>query len=63
MIPADADLTERHAEIPTWDDMPEELKPVLEREMEIYAGSCPTPTITSGGCWTRSSSWGSRTTP
>ena len=38
MIPADADLTERHAEIPTWDDMPEELKPVLEREMEIYAG-------------------------
>jgi arylsulfatase A-like enzyme len=38
VIPADADLTERHAEIPAWDDMPAELKPILEREMEIYAG-------------------------
>jgi arylsulfatase A-like enzyme len=38
VIPADADLTERHAEIPAWDDMAEELKPILEREMEIYAG-------------------------
>ena len=28
----------RHAEIPAWDDMPERLKPVLEREMEVYAG-------------------------
>lgn len=37
-IPADAELTPRHAEIPAWDDMPEELKPVLEREMEVYAG-------------------------
>ena len=38
VIPADAELTPRHEEIPAWDDMPEELKPVLEREMEIYAG-------------------------
>jgi arylsulfatase A-like enzyme len=38
VIPADAELTPRHAEIPAWDDMPDELKPVLEREMEIYAG-------------------------
>ena len=38
VIPADANLTPRHAEIPAWDDMPEELKPVLERQMEIYAG-------------------------
>ena len=38
VIPADAELTERHAEIPAWDDMAEELKPVLERQMEIYAG-------------------------
>jgi arylsulfatase len=37
VIPADSELTERHKEIPAWDDMPEELKPVLEREMEIYA--------------------------
>ena len=28
----------RHAEIPSWDDMPDELKPVLAREMEVYAG-------------------------
>ena len=38
VIPADADLTTRQAEIPAWDDMPDELKPVLEREMEVYAG-------------------------
>jgi arylsulfatase A-like enzyme len=63
VIPADAELTERHAEIPAWDDMAEELKPVLERQMEIYAGFLFTPTITSGGCWTRSSSWASWTTP
>ncbi|MGI9823635.1 sulfatase-like hydrolase/transferase [Agromyces sp. Marseille-Q5079] len=38
VIPADAELTPRHAEIPAWDDMPDDLKPVLEREMEVYAG-------------------------
>jgi arylsulfatase A-like enzyme len=38
VIPADAELTVRHDEIPSWDDMPDELKPVLAREMEVYAG-------------------------
>jgi arylsulfatase A-like enzyme len=38
VIPADADLTARHGEIPAWDDMPAELRPVLAREMEVYAG-------------------------
>jgi arylsulfatase len=38
VIPADAELTERHAEISAWDEMPAELKPVLAREMEVYAG-------------------------
>ena len=38
MIPADAELTERHAEIPAWDEMPDDLKPVLARQMEVYAG-------------------------
>ena len=38
MIPADAELTARHEEIPAWDDMPEDLKPVLRRQMEVYAG-------------------------
>ena len=38
MIPADAELTPRHEEIPAWDEMPEELKPVLRRQMEVYAG-------------------------
>jgi arylsulfatase len=38
VVPADAELTARHAEIPAWDDMPDELKPVLAREMEVYAG-------------------------
>jgi arylsulfatase len=38
VIPKDAQLTMRHAEIPAWDDMPADLKPVLARQMEIYAG-------------------------
>jgi arylsulfatase A-like enzyme len=38
VIPADAELTARHDEIPAWEDMPAELKPVLARQMEIYAG-------------------------
>lgn len=38
VIPADCQLTARHAEIPAWDDMPEDLKPVLCRQMEVYAG-------------------------
>ena len=38
VIPADAELTRRHDEIPAWDDMSEDLKPVLARQMEIYAG-------------------------
>ena len=38
VIPADAELTPRHDEIPAWDAMPEELKPVLRRQMEVYAG-------------------------
>jgi arylsulfatase A-like enzyme len=38
VIPADCELTARHSEIPAWDEMPEGLKPVLRREMEVYAG-------------------------
>jgi arylsulfatase len=38
VVPADCQLTARHAEIPAWDDMPEALKPILRRQMEVYAG-------------------------
>jgi arylsulfatase len=38
VIPSDCQLTKRHAEIPAWDEMPAAMKPVLEREMEVYAG-------------------------
>jgi arylsulfatase A-like enzyme len=38
VIPADAELTKRHEDIPAWDAMPAALKPVLVRQMEIYAG-------------------------
>jgi arylsulfatase A-like enzyme len=38
VIPADCQLTARHEQIPAWDKMPEDLKPVLRREMEVYAG-------------------------
>ncbi|WP_020524703.1 arylsulfatase [Catelliglobosispora koreensis] len=38
VIPADAQLTDRPSDIPAWNDMPETLKPVLARQMEVYAG-------------------------
>jgi arylsulfatase A-like enzyme len=38
VIPADAELTARPAEIPAWDETADDLKPVLARQMEVYAG-------------------------
>ena len=38
VVPPDTELTARHEEIPAWDEMPDELKPVLARQMEVYAG-------------------------
>ncbi|MGH7795229.1 MAG: arylsulfatase [Candidatus Binatia bacterium] len=38
VIPPDCQLTPRHKEIPAWDEMPDDLKPVLRRQMEVYAG-------------------------
>ena len=38
VIPEDCQLTPRHKEIPSWDAMPAALKPVLIRQMEVYAG-------------------------
>ncbi|MDA1214974.1 MAG: sulfatase-like hydrolase/transferase, partial [Planctomycetota bacterium] len=38
VIPADAQLPAWNKEIPTWDEMPDAFKPVLAREMEVYAG-------------------------
>ncbi len=37
VIPQDAMLTERPAEIPAWEDMPDDLLPILKREMEVYS--------------------------
>ena len=38
VIPQDCQLTARHKEVPAWDEMPAALKPVLTRQMEVYAG-------------------------
>jgi arylsulfatase len=38
VIPPEAELTARPEEIPAWDDIPDDLKPVLSRQMEVYAG-------------------------
>jgi arylsulfatase len=38
VVPPKAVLTKRHDEIPAWDEMDAALKPVLARQMEIYAG-------------------------
>jgi arylsulfatase len=38
VVPEDCELTARPAEIPAWDDVDPAMKPVLAREMEVYAG-------------------------
>jgi arylsulfatase len=38
VIPPEAELTKRPKEILAWDEMDPKLKPVLVREMEVYAG-------------------------
>ena len=38
VVPEDCQLTARHPEIPPWDEMPDALKPILRRQMEVYAG-------------------------
>jgi arylsulfatase len=38
VVGPDAELTARPEEIPAWDDIPGDLKPVLARQMEVYAG-------------------------
>ncbi len=38
VVPPETELTARPEEIPAWDDIPDDLKPVLSRQMEVYAG-------------------------
>ncbi len=38
VIPADCQLTASNKEVPSWDEMPAAFRPVLSREMEVYAG-------------------------
>ena len=38
VIPPDCQLTQRHPEIPAWDTISAVMKPVLTRQMEVYAG-------------------------
>jgi arylsulfatase A-like enzyme len=38
VVPSDAVLTDRPEQIQAWADVPDDLKPVLARQMEVYAG-------------------------
>jgi arylsulfatase len=38
VVPAETELSARPAEIPAWDAMPDALKPILARQMEVFAG-------------------------
>jgi arylsulfatase A-like enzyme len=38
VVPPETELTARPEEIPAWKDIPDDLKPVLSRQMEVYAG-------------------------
>jgi arylsulfatase len=38
VVPPETELSARPDEIPAWEDIPDDLKPVLSRQMEVYAG-------------------------
>ncbi len=38
IVPQDTELSARPAQIPAWDEIADDLKPILARQMEIYAG-------------------------
>jgi arylsulfatase A-like enzyme len=38
VIPEGCDLTKRHPEISAWDEQSADMKPILARQMEVYAG-------------------------
>jgi arylsulfatase len=38
VVPPDCQLTAPNKEAPSWEEMPEDFKPFLRREMEVYAG-------------------------
>jgi hypothetical protein len=38
VVPQDAELTRGPAEIPAWDETPDDMKPIFARQMEVYAG-------------------------
>ena len=38
VVPPDCELTPWNKEVPHWDETPDDMKPVLARQMEIYAG-------------------------
>jgi arylsulfatase len=38
VVPPDCELSARHPEIPAWDQTPTRMRPIIARQMEIYAG-------------------------
>ena len=38
VIPQDCRLTERHSEVPAWETIAPDMRPVFARQMELYAG-------------------------
>ncbi len=38
VVPLDAELTKRPKEIPAWEEMDLKIRPIMAREMEVYAG-------------------------
>jgi arylsulfatase len=63
VIPPECELTPRPEEIPAWDDQPEDLKPVLAREMEVYAAFLEYAITTSAASSTPCATSRSWTTP
>jgi arylsulfatase A-like enzyme len=63
VVPENAELTRRHPEIPAWDEIDPALRPVIARQMEVYAGFLEHTDPTSAGSSTPWKTSGSSTTP
>ncbi len=38
VVPPETELSARPDEVPAWDEMPEAMRPILARQMEVFAG-------------------------
>jgi hypothetical protein len=52
IVPPDAEPSAHDLDVPARESLTPDARRLATRMMELFGGSSPTPTTTSGGCWT-----------